>query len=192
MSNYPMRKLSKDYTIDRYGLQARLVEEKDAQFIVDLRTNHHTRFMSTVSSDLKKQIEWIKNYKKREEEGTDYYFIFSKNGKDIGLNRIYDIRSDIFSTGSWAFTQEAPFGAAFLAQVICREIAFDELGLAYEEDPIGVHVENVNVLKYNFAVGLKDIGRVTIEKGEYVSLGLTKEDFEKGKEYTFKLTRYRK
>ena len=187
-----MKKLPKDFKIDRYGLQARLVEEMDAQFIVDLRTNHHTRFMNTVSSDLEKQVEWIKTYKKREEEGTDYYFIFSKDGKKIGLNRIYDIRGNVFSTGSWAFTQEAPFGTAFLAQVICREIAFDELGLAYEEDPIGVHIENINVLKYNFAVGLKDIGRETIEKGEYVSLGLTKEDFEKGKEYTFKLTRYRK
>ena len=186
-----MIKLPIDYKVDRYGLQARLVEEKDAQFIVDLRTNHHTRFMSTVSGDLRKQIEWIRSYKKRESEGTDYYFIFSKDGKNIGLNRIYDIRGNVFSTGSWAFTQEAPFGAAFLAQVICREIAFEELELAYEEDPIGVHVDNINVLKYNFAVGLKDIGRVTIEKGEYVSLGLAKEDFEKGKEYTFKLTRYR-
>lgn len=182
-----MKKLPENYQINKYGLYARLADENDSEFILKLRTSGHTRFMHDVSSDVALQKEWMRKYKIRETEGLDYYFIFYKDGTPIGVNRIYDINGKEFSTGSWTFSSDAPFGSAFLAQVICREIAFDILELEYERDPIGVHVDNVNVLKYNFMVGLKDIGRVVIDKGEYVSLGLNKDDFEKGKKLTLRL-----
>lgn len=184
-----MKKLPSNFEINKYGLYARLANEKDSEFILELRTSNHTRFMHDISNDLSRQIEWMKQYKEREKNGLDYYFIFYKDDVPIGVNRIYDINGKEFSTGSWTFSQTAPFGAAFLAQVICREIAFDILGFEYEKDPIGVHVDNTSVLKYNYMVGLKEIGRVTIDKGEYVSLGLNKNDFEKGKELTLKIAR---
>ena len=183
-----MKILPSNYEVNRFGMYARFVEEKDAQFIIDLRTNDHARYMNDISDDLDSQIRWIKSYKEREKLGQDYYFIFFKDDKPIGLNRIYDMRGGVFSTGSWTFAQDAPFGTAFLAQVVCRDIAFYELGLEREEVATGVHVDNVNVMRYNLMVGMKEIGRVTTDKGEYISLGLTKEDYEKGRKRVFKMT----
>lgn len=185
-----MKILPSDYTINRYGLYARFVEESDAQFILDIRTNEHAKYMNDVSNDLEKQIQWIREYKEREKQGKDYYFIFYKDNKPCGLNRIYDFRGEVFSTGSWAFTQDAPFGAAFLASVICREIAFYELGLDREEVDLGVHVDNTSVMKFDFSIGMKEIGRVMTEKGEYISLGITRLDFEKGKKRILRMFRY--
>ena len=183
-----MKKLPSNFTINRFGMFARFVEEEDAQFIIKLRTNEHARYMNDVSSDLEEQIAWIKHYKEREKKGEDYYFIFFKDDIPIGLNRIYDMHEGVFSTGSWTFAQDAPFGTAFLAQVVCRDIAFYDLGLEREEVATGVHVENVNVTRYNLMVGMKEIGRVMTDKGEYISVGLSKEDYEKGKKKIFKMT----
>lgn len=183
-----MKVLPSDYSVNRFGMFARFVKEEDAQFIIDLRTNEHARYMNDVSDDLEGQINWIRRYKEREKQGLDYYFIFFKDDKPIGLNRIYDMHGDVFSTGSWTFAQDAPFGTAFLAQVVCRDIAFYELGLGREEVATGVHVDNINVMRYNIMVGMKEIGRVMTEKGEYISVGLTKEDYEKGRKRIFKMT----
>lgn len=185
-----MKILPADYTVNRYGLFARLVEECDAQFIVDLRCSNHAKYMNTIPNDVNKQIDWIRNYKERERQGLDYYFIFYKDDKPIGLYRIYDIRGDVFSSGSWVFTHDSPIGAAFVAQVICREIAFEELGLEKEEVATAVHVDNVNVLKFNLFMGMKDIGRAMTEKGEYISLGLSKEDFEKYKSRAIRMVKF--
>ena len=168
---------------------ARFVEEEDAGFIINLRKNSHARYMNDIPDDLESQINWIRKYKERERQGLDYYFIFFKESKPIGLNRIYDIRGEVFSTGSWTFSQDAPYGCEFLSQIICRDIAFYELGLEREEVATGVHVDNTNVLKYNYLAGMKEIGRAWTEKGEYVSLGMTKEDYEVGKSRILKLTR---
>ena len=36
-----------------------------------------------------------------------------------------EIKEDTFTTGSWVFKKDAPFGAAFLGDIICHEIAFE-------------------------------------------------------------------
>ena len=185
-----MEILPGDFTITKYGLFARLVEVKDAQFIVNLRSSEHAKFMNTVPNDVARQEQWIMDYKQREKQGLDYYFIFYKDDKPIGLYRIYDIRGKLFSSGSWVFTNDSPLGAAFVAQVICREIAFEQLGLEYEEVATAVHVDNTNVLRFNLYMGMKDIGREMTEKGEYISLGLSKEDFEKYKNRAIRMAKF--
>lgn len=177
-----MKKLPSNIEINKYGLYARLVDVEDSEYIVKLRTDEKlSRFIHATDVDVAKQIEWIRNYKKREQEGKDYYFIFYKNGEPIGVNRIYNINEANFSTGSWVFGPNAPYGAAFLAQIIVRDLAFYDLELEYEEDPSGVYVDNVNVYKYNMIAGLKVLGHTFDEKGENLILGLSKEDYEKGK-----------
>lgn len=177
-----MRRLPIDYTIERYGLFARLVEENDAEFIVRLRTDPKlSRYLHKTDSSVEAQKEWIRKYKEREEEGTDYYFIFYKDGKAIGLNRLYELGPDMFTSGSWLFSAEAPFGTAFLAQIILREIAFFDWGYEYEDATSGVHVDNTNVLRFDLMAGMKEKGRYMSETGEFISLGLTKEDFLVGR-----------
>ena len=53
----------------KYGIQLKPVEESDADFIIELRTNNQkSRFISATNPDVTQQKEWIKNYKQRENE----------------------------------------------------------------------------------------------------------------------------
>lgn len=143
-----MKAITPDFTLDRYGLHVRLVNENDSEFIVRIRTNEKLgRYIHDTSNNIDNQLAWFREYKKREEKGQDYYFMFElPDGKRLGTERIYDITDTSFVTGSWVFDQEAPYGAAFLGDIITHEIA-------YELYPDKVHLhdikkENHNVLRY--------------------------------------------
>lgn len=119
--------LPENYLIERYGITARLVNEDDAEFIVCLRTDTQKgQFLGVTDVNVEKQRNWISEYKKRERDGKEYYFMFEKpRGERLGVSRIYEIKEDTFTTGSWVFKKGAPFGAAFLGDIICHEIAFE-------------------------------------------------------------------
>lgn len=183
-----MRRLPKAFTVERYGLYARLVEESDAEFIIKLRTDPKvSSFLHKTDPDVELQKQWIREYKIREEAGTDYYFIFYKDGKPIGLDRLYDITDIQFNSGSWVFSTEAPFGSAFLAQLIVREIAFIDWGFEKEGVGTGVHGKNVNVIKYDIMAGMKEEGRYVSEGDEYILMSITKEDFLKGRKKVLRM-----
>ena len=123
-----MKKLAPDFTLKRYGLHVRLVEEADAEFILSLRTNPRlSKHIHTTSPDIEQQKQWIRDYKLREEKGLDYYFIFSISNQPQGLARIYDITEDTFTQGSWIFSPDAALGASILGNIISSEIGFDFL-----------------------------------------------------------------
>ncbi len=119
--------LPSTFCIERYGLFVRFVNESDSEFIVNLRTDSQRgQFISSTDASIEKQREWIRDYKKRELQGTDYYFMFeSPKGNRLGVSRIYEIKKETFQTGSWVFKKDAPFGAAVLGDIICHEIAFE-------------------------------------------------------------------
>ncbi len=124
-----MKKLPDNFTTDRYGLYVRLVTEDDAEFITALRTDPKLgRYLHKTSPDVEVQKEWIRNYKIRETEGSDYYFIFLLNGERQGVARIYDITEDTFTQGSWLFSPDAALGASVLGNIISIEIGFELLG----------------------------------------------------------------
>lgn len=137
--------LPEDFTLDRYGLHVRFVNEDDAEFILGLRTDSKLgQYISATNGDIEKQREWTRQYKIRERQGTDYYFMFEKPlGTRLGVSRIYEIKKETFQTGSWIFRKDAPFGAAFLGDIICHEIA-------YELFPDGVNFHDIK--KDNFSV----------------------------------------
>jgi len=123
-----MKKLPPDFRMERYGLQVRLVEEDDAEFIVSLRTNPRlSKHIHATSPDVEQQKQWIRNYKLREAQGLDYYFLFSINNQPQGLARIYDITEDTFTQGSWIFSPDAVLGASVLGNIISSEIGFEFL-----------------------------------------------------------------
>jgi hypothetical protein len=123
-----MKKLPSDFTLERYGLQVRLVDERDAEFIVSLRTDPRlNKHIHSTSSDIEQQKQWIQAYKLREAQSLDYYFLFSANNQPQGLARIYDITEDTFTQGSWVFSPEAVIGASILGNIISSEIGFELL-----------------------------------------------------------------
>ena len=85
-------------------IDVRLVNECDAEFILSLRNNPElNQYIHPTDDDVESQRQWLREYKKRENEGLEYYFIYSMNGEPLGLDRLYKINKDdiSFTWGSW-------------------------------------------------------------------------------------------
>lgn len=174
-----MRLLPNDFHGEKYGLTYRLVNESDAAFIIKLRTASQVGdFLHKTSSSIDDQIKWVKSYKEREEKGTDYYFIFFKDGEPIGLERIYDIVGTKFNVGSWVMKQDTPIEYVLAVPLITNEIAFEYLNLELNDSPDGVHENNKKVLKFNKMLGYIVTGEYQSNNGRFFSIRLTKQDFE--------------
>lgn len=120
-----MNKLPSNFELDRYGLHVRLVREEDAEFIVSLRTDPNmNKYIHYTSDSVDKQCQWIRDYKHREAEGKEYYFIFEQKNECIGLARLYNIEDDKFTSGSWLSRSEI-IGSGVLCDIISREVAFE-------------------------------------------------------------------
>ena len=121
-----------DFHISRYGIEVRLVNEDDAEFIYKLRSDKElTKFISQVDGTLEEQIQWIRQYKLREKDGLEYYLIFSYNGERVGLARLYKIEDDHFTQGSWLFHPSSPAGCSILGNIISCELGFELEGKKY-------------------------------------------------------------
>ena len=176
------KKLPSDFTYCKYGTCLRLVEENDAQFILDLRTDEKlTRFIHDTDKDVNKQIQWIREYKKRERMGEEYYFISSVDNVDCGVIRIYEIHGNTFTIGSILMKSGAPIHCVLATTLMTKEIAFEVLGLELEDTFDGVHIDNKQVVRFSYSWGKKEYRHFQDVKGEYIAFRLTKEDYLKVK-----------
>jgi len=115
-----------------YGSYFRLVEIEDAEFIVSLRNDEKlSRHINATSAQIEDQINWLKEYKIREERGRDFYIICLKEDRTtkLGLNRIYDITADYFEFGSWVYSPEADSNTSILGDLFVKSLAFEKLHL---------------------------------------------------------------
>ncbi|KMQ66259.1 hypothetical protein ACM46_01530 [Chryseobacterium angstadtii] len=89
--------------IEYKGIKLRFVETEDAAFIVSIRNNEKkSRFISKTSPDVEAQKQWILNYKEREQQQKEYYFIaFDENNEEFATYRVYKIDSGLPEIGSW-------------------------------------------------------------------------------------------
>lgn len=157
-----MKKLSENFELERYGIKVRLVTEKDAQFILLLRTDPKlSRFIHETENDLDKQLEWIRKYKIREHAGLDYYFIYFYDDKPFGLNRIYDIHDDCGTGGSWVCQSNTKVEYSIATMLIERDILFDFLDLSF--DIFDVRKGNKQVQKLHKSVGAEKIGETDLD-----------------------------
>ena len=147
-----MNKLPQNFELVRYGLHVRLVREEDAEFIVSLRTNTQlSRYISHTDNDIHKQLDWIKEYKRREKNGLEYYFLYEYNGEPFAVNRIYNISEDRAITGSWVVKPNTDLPQMFATILIEREIYFEDLD--FENDYFTVDKANVHVCKLHRMLG---------------------------------------
>lgn len=135
--------------LNRFNVVKRFVEEKDASFILSLRTNEKLgRFLSSTTNDVDLQEKWIKSYKTRENKGIEFYFVFENlNGHKYGLSRIYNIDEYSFEIGSWLFSSESPEGVSILADLATRDYAFSRFDFEYCR--FEVRKLNRNVVNYH-------------------------------------------
>lgn len=157
-----MTKLPSNFELDRYGLHVRLVREEDAEFIVGLRTNPNlSRFIHATDNDVEKQREWIHEYKHREIEGKDYYFIYEYEGIAIAVNRIYNRKEASAETGSWVVKPNTELALMFATLLIEREIYFEDL--RYDADYFNVDKGNIQVWKLHQKMGAVVIAENDVE-----------------------------
>lgn len=185
--------LPANYSGEKYGLQYRFVNECDAEFVYALRSDKTlSKYIHDIEGDVENQREWIRKYKEKEKKGAEYYFIFFKDGHPIGLFRLYSFKGTTFTSGSWVMVPNSPLESVVAIPLICREIAFEELGMEFEDNYDACHVNNKKVIKFNILFGCKIYKHFLDVKGEYVAMSLTKEDFEshKGKILNFLTVNY--
>ena len=177
-----------DFHGEKYGLTYRFVDEGDAKFIVDLRTNPiKSRYIGNTDDSVVGQREWIRKYKEREHEGEDYYLIYYFGTIPAGVNRIYGIEEDHFIHGSWVFADNVPPFCSLAAAIIAREIAYDILGLEVEIDTSGIHEDNQGVLQVSRMLGADFCGTRESENGLFLLSTLQKTVFEENKFKILKL-----
>ena len=157
-----MIKLRKDFCLNRLGLDIRLVDERDVDYILSLRTDKHlTRFIHQTDGDRDKQIDWIRNYKAREAEGREYYFIYYLDGKPVGLNRIYNIVEYYGTIGSWICNPDNEAETSLATYILMFDLMFDFIGL--DITLFDVRKENKHVWKLHKMLGAQSVGESDID-----------------------------
>ena len=181
-----MKILDENFSLERYGLKVRLVNEKDAEFIISLRSDpNKTKYMITLTDEIENQIRWIQEYKKREKEGLDYYFIYSNyQGKQIGLNRLshIDYNAKSGKASSWIAIEGLKYEPIIMV-LLGNEIAFNLIGVDTTWGEL--HKNNISAYKVLkiFGYKLKDVGT------EYYKSSLLKNDFVSASEQSNILNR---
>lgn len=157
-----MNKLSENFIATRYGLTVRLVNNEDAEYILNLRTNESlSKFIHRTDNDLEKHLKWMGNYKVRENEGRDYYFIYLKDGHPVGVNRIYNIFDYYATIGSWICSPSNDTETSLATYFFMLDILFEYLNL--DLTVFDVRKNNTHVWKLHKMAGAINIGESNLD-----------------------------
>lgn len=134
------------------NINLRDMEIDDAEFVLSLRLDESlNKYISTTEADLEKQKNYIQHYKTLNNE---YYFIIeSKNHDCYGTVRIYDIKGDSFSWGSWIIKKDAPGFAAIESALLIYEYGF--YSLKFKKVHFEVRKGNDKVIAFHQRFGAK-------------------------------------
>lgn len=152
----------------------RTVDLNDADFIYEIRQNQaKTKYLSNVSGTVDDQKNWINNYKHREKEKKEFYFVIeSKNSEKLGLVRMYDFQVDSFCWGSWLIKDNAPKTTAIESAMQIYEFGFYKLN--FKKSHFDVRKENDKVIAFH-----KRFGAVIVDENELdYFFNFEKKDYE--------------
>jgi RimJ/RimL family protein N-acetyltransferase len=152
----------------------RLVRIEDAEFLLSLRLDpKKNRHLSQIDNDLGKQTEWLKNYKKREKDKAEYYFVIEdKIGTPFGSLRLYDFIKDSFCWGSWILKDNRPNYMAVESALLVYEFAF--YSLKFNNCHFDVRKENTKVIAFHVRLG----SRITSEDDLNFFFDYSRADYE--------------
>jgi RimJ/RimL family protein N-acetyltransferase len=136
----------------------RLVTPEDAAYIHGLRVNPaYNTFLSPVTGSVADQRRWIEDYRARERAGLEYYYIIERlDGVLCGVVRLYDIRDDQFTWGSWILDHNKPAKAALESVLLSFGVGFEVLGL--EKACFDVRRENSHAIAFYRRFGATETG----------------------------------
>lgn len=158
----------------------REVEIDDAEFILSLRTDESkSKFLHKTENDLKKQIDYLNNYKKLNDE---YYFIIENKVKEpLGTVRLYNIKDNECTGGSWLMKNGASVQEVIEGDLLLQHCVFDILNL--QHNYFDVRKGNNKVINYHKMKGAKEIS----QDEDNLYFVLNKNDFDSLKDYFYGL-----
>lgn len=129
-------------------LVLRSVEVEDAEFILSLRLDKEiNKYLSHVTNDIEEQVKWIKNYKSREFDKIEFYFIIENiDGIKYGTLRAYDIQDSECMWGSYILTKDRPQNFSYRSANLLFDFLFNTLKVntikmeAYKKNTRSIHV----------------------------------------------------
>lgn len=177
-----MERLSDNFRYKAFGLDVRLVKEEDVDYILSLRTNKHlARFIHHTDNNRENQIKWIQNYKLREQEGREYYFIYFFNGIPVGLNRIYNIFDYYGTIGSWICNPGNETEVSLATYILMFDLLFGHIKL--DITIFDVRKENKHVWKLHKMLGAQSVGESDVD----YYFTLNKDTYYKNRDYIINL-----
>jgi RimJ/RimL family protein N-acetyltransferase len=134
----------------------RSVEEFDADFILSLRTDEKlNNHLSKTSSSISAQRQWITEYKAREKENKEYYFIICRcsDSLAIGTVRLYDFIDEkkSFCWGSWILNSNKTRTSAIESALLVYEFSFHDK--KFTRCHFDVRKANISVNKFHHKFG---------------------------------------
>ena len=160
-------------------IKFKLVEESDAEFICELRANPElNKHISQSSADIQAQRDWIRNYKMRETNNEEYYFIICRNDNNqrVGTIRLYDFKDNpkSFCWGSWILNENKTPSAAIESALLIYRLGFEILG--FEQSHFDVRKDNQKVSAFHVKLGAVKVAENDLDifyvfpKAQYHSL----------------------
>ncbi|RTL97075.1 N-acetyltransferase [Ancylobacter aquaticus] len=140
------------------NLVLRLIQPGDAAYLHALRTDAaYNEHLSPVQGTAEDQRRWIEAYTSREAEGREFYYIVERrDGTPCGTVRLYNIRPDGFTWGSWILDRNKPRRAALESAVLSFGIGFDVLGL--DQADLEVRAANRHATSFYRRFGMTEVG----------------------------------
>lgn len=159
-------------TISEHHISLRLVAVADAPFILALRLSPRGRFLSPVDDDLRKQEDWIRQYKLREARGEEYYFIIHHaTAGDIGTTRMCRITATSFEWGSWILTEGAPRESAMISACLVHDLGLLRMKCDYAH--FVVRKGNLKTIAFTRRFG----ARITGEAEANLFMAITRDEY---------------
>lgn len=141
-------------------LVLRLIQPEDAVYVYGLRSNPaYNTHLSTVTGTVDDQRNWIEDYKSREAQGQElYYVIERKDGTRCGLVRLYDIEAESFTWGSWILDENKTRKAALESAILSFGVGFDVMERAVAN--VDVRLENKHATSFYERLGMTETHRI--------------------------------
>jgi RimJ/RimL family protein N-acetyltransferase len=141
-------------------LALRLIQPEDAAYVHSLRSNPaYNTHLSTVTGTVDDQRTWIEDYKSREAQGQEFYYVIErKDGARCGLVRLYEIEAESFTWGSWILDEHKTHKAALESAVLSFGIGFDALGMHAAN--VDVRVANEHAAAFYRRLGMEETHRI--------------------------------
>lgn len=146
--------------VEGYAYSLRPIELADAEFIVEVRTPDHSRYMHQISRDVEAQREFLEAYFQRPNE---YYFVVERieDRKREGLTRLLDFDNENQSAQWGSIILRPGSFAAIETALLVLKVAFDILPL---REVWGVTLnDNRRMIRYVESIGFERRDSVAVQ-----------------------------